>query len=74
MFAPRQELQLYEKTMKTSNSSRNMESRSSLKKKRKNGVCAGCGEMICCHNGLCMNCDIDKLRKNKKYRWGEEQK
>jgi hypothetical protein len=34
--------------------------------------CLECGEMICCHNGLCLNCDLNKLRKNKKYRWGEK--
>ena len=26
---------------------------------------SGCGDLICCHNGLCLNCNIDKL-KNKK--------
>ncbi|NMD69799.1 DUF3795 domain-containing protein [Bacillus sp. DNRA2] len=34
--------------------------------------CPECGEFICCHNGLCLNCDLDKLRKNKKFRWEEE--
>ena len=33
--------------------------------------CPDCGETICCHNGLCLNCSLDKLRMNKKYRWGE---
>jgi hypothetical protein len=29
--------------------------------------------MICCHNGLCYNCDLEKLRKKKhKYRWNEK--
>lgn len=23
--------------------------------------CAECGGIICCHNGLCLNCDMDKL-------------
>jgi hypothetical protein len=32
--------------------------------------CPGCGAEICCHNGLCLNCDLDLLRRNKKYRWG----
>ena len=31
--------------------------------------CPECGGMICCHNGLCLNCDLDMLRSNKKYRW-----
>lgn len=34
--------------------------------------CNKCGEAkVCCHNGLCLVCDRDVLRKNKKYRWGE---
>lgn len=33
--------------------------------------CTSCGGTICCHNGLCLNCDVDKLKQNKKYRWGE---
>jgi hypothetical protein len=27
--------------------------------------------VICCHNGLCLNCNLDKLRQKKTYRWGE---
>ena len=34
--------------------------------------CPKCGGVICCHNGLCLNCDLDKLLANKKYRWGED--
>jgi hypothetical protein len=34
--------------------------------------CLECGEVICCHNGLCLNCGLDKLRQNKKYRWDGE--
>jgi ribosomal protein L37E len=30
--------------------------------------------VICCHNGLCFNCGLDKLRQNKKYHWEEQQK
>jgi len=33
--------------------------------------CHECGEMICCHNGLCLNCSLHKLRQNKKYRCEE---
>jgi hypothetical protein len=33
--------------------------------------CPECGKVICCHNGLCLNCKLDKLRQNKKYRWDE---
>ena len=34
--------------------------------------CPECGGTICCHNGLCLNCSLDKLRQNRKYRWEEE--
>jgi len=32
--------------------------------------CPNCGETICCHNGICFSCGLEKL-KNKKnlYRW-----
>jgi hypothetical protein len=34
--------------------------------------CPECGEVICCHNGLCLNCSLDKLKqKKRKYRWDE---
>ena len=33
--------------------------------------CPECGGEICCHNGLCLSCNLDKLRFNKKYRWDE---
>lgn len=33
--------------------------------------CPKCGESICCHNGLCMNCELDVLAQNKTYRWNE---
>ncbi|HSW58460.1 MAG TPA: DUF3795 domain-containing protein [Dehalococcoidales bacterium] len=33
--------------------------------------CGQCGGTICCHNGLCLNCSLEILRRNKKYRWGE---
>lgn len=32
--------------------------------------CEVCGELLCCHNGLCFNCDLEKIRnKKQKYRW-----
>lgn len=34
--------------------------------------CSDCGGTVCCHNGLCLNCGLEKLRSNKKYRWNEE--
>ncbi len=35
--------------------------------------CSECGGTICCHNGLCLNCNLETYRHNKKYRWNEEQ-
>ncbi|MBG0786891.1 MAG: DUF3795 domain-containing protein [Anaerolineaceae bacterium] len=35
-------------------------------------TCDKCGSsLICCHNGLCLTCDLEVLIQNKKYRWGE---
>ena len=35
--------------------------------------CPTCGGTICCHNGLCFQCDIDRLRnKKKRYRWEDD--
>ena len=36
--------------------------------------CPTCGDVICCHNGLCLGCQLDTLRRHKTYRWGEERK
>jgi hypothetical protein len=35
-------------------------------------VCPTCGGVICCHNGLCLSCDLEVLKNNRRYRWGEE--
>jgi hypothetical protein len=44
-----------------------------LEVQEKSWKCPKCGELLSCHNGLCFNCDLDKLRnKKKKYRWDEE--
>jgi hypothetical protein len=43
-----------------------------LKKETERWKCAECGGTICCHNGLCLSCDMDTLIQNKKYRWNEE--
>jgi hypothetical protein len=43
-----------------------------LKKEEAKWHCPECGGVICCHNGLCLNCSLDKLRQNKKYHWDEE--
>jgi len=32
--------------------------------------CPKCGETICCHNGICFNCGLEKLKSKKRlYRW-----
>jgi hypothetical protein len=33
--------------------------------------CPDCGGVICYHNGLCLDCRLDKLLQNKKHRWQE---
>ena len=34
--------------------------------------CQQCGEeLLCCHNGLCLNCELDVLLQNRRFRWGE---
>jgi hypothetical protein len=30
--------------------------------------CHRCGGTLCCHNGLCLDCDLEALRMNKKHR------
>jgi hypothetical protein len=42
-----------------------------LEKEAAKWRCSECGEVICCHNGLCFNCSLDKLRQKKTYRWDE---
>ena len=34
--------------------------------------CPVCGGVICCHNGLCLDCDLDTLFQNKGYRWQKD--
>lgn len=43
-----------------------------LEKEEEKWHCAGCGGTICCHNGLCLECDLEKMRTNRKYRWDGE--
>lgn len=41
-----------------------------LESQKKKWECPECGEVICCHNGICYNCGLEKLKnKKKKYRW-----
>ncbi len=44
-----------------------------LDKEAEKWRCPGCGAVICCHNGLCFRCDLEKLKaKRYKYQWGDE--
>lgn len=43
-----------------------------LEKQEETWRCPDCGGVICCHNGLCLDCNIDKLISKKMYRWNEE--
>lgn len=43
-----------------------------LNEEEKKWKCPECGDVICCHNGLCLNCSIDTLINNRKYRYSEE--
>jgi hypothetical protein len=46
-----------------------------LEKQDKTWKCPNCGELVCCHNGICFNCGLEKLRlKKEKYRWNDNQK
>lgn len=41
-----------------------------LEREEERWKCPTCGGVICCHNGICFDCGLDKLRTNKKrYRW-----
>lgn len=44
-----------------------------LEKEQKKWKCSKCGKLICCHNGICFNCQLPKLKqKTKKYRWTDD--
>ena len=41
-----------------------------LESQKKKWQCPNCGEVICCHIGICFSCDLEKLKnKKKRYRW-----
>lgn len=42
-----------------------------LQKEKEKWKCPQCGAVICCHNGLCLNCELEIFLHNKKYRWNE---
>jgi len=37
-----------------------------LRKEKLKWSCPGCGGTVCCHNGLCLKCDIEKMLPKKK--------
>jgi hypothetical protein len=44
-----------------------------LKKEEKKWRCPECGGVICCHNGICFSCGLDKLKgKKRRYRWEDD--
>jgi hypothetical protein len=54
------------KTIKNSSITRLLEEQESKWK------CSKCGGVICCHNGICFDCGLEKLRnKRNLYRWEE---
>ena len=41
-----------------------------LRQQKKKWACPKCGKTICCHNGICFNCDLKTLHTKKNlYRW-----
>lgn len=44
-----------------------------LKKEEEKWRCPECGGTICCHNGICYRCGLERLKAKKlKYRWEEK--
>jgi hypothetical protein len=43
-----------------------------LAKQETKWKCPQCGGVICCHNGICFSCGLEKLKKNRKYRWEDD--
>jgi hypothetical protein len=41
-----------------------------LEAEKKKWKCPKCGKIICCHNGICYSCDLERMKtKKKRYRW-----
>lgn len=41
-----------------------------LKQEEERWKCPDCGGVICCHNGICFGCGLEKLKDRKRlYRW-----
>jgi len=44
-----------------------------LEREEEKWQCPDCGGVICCHNGICFSCGLEKLKnKKKKYRWTDD--
>jgi hypothetical protein len=44
-----------------------------LEREEEKWRCPECGAVICCHNGICFNCGLSKLKNKKKlYRWEDD--
>ena len=44
-----------------------------LRKEAAKWQCPECGGVICCHNGICFSCGLEKLKGKKNvYRWEDE--
>jgi hypothetical protein len=44
-----------------------------LEKEEKKWKCPECGAVICCHNGICYACGLEKLKnKKRRYRWTDD--
>jgi hypothetical protein len=44
-----------------------------LEKEKEKWRCPECGDVICCHNGICFNCGLEKLKsKKRRYRWEDD--
>lgn len=41
-----------------------------LESEREKWKCPQCGAVICCHNGICYTCDLQRMKtKKQRYRW-----
>ncbi|MGA1793418.1 MAG: DUF3795 domain-containing protein [Thermoplasmatota archaeon] len=46
-----------------------------LEMEKEKWKCPDCGGTICCHNGICFECGIEKLKARKQlYRWEDERR
>jgi hypothetical protein len=44
-----------------------------LEKEEEKWRCPECGAVICCHNGICFSCGLEKLKnKKKRYSWTDD--